>query len=262
MHPYPAPNGEQTQAYGYPPMVPHVGTQPPLRATGFIQGEHDTLIPVYQPEALNQYMSGTSHGVSLSSRQNESPQSAPPVHAPLATTASTGSQTAPVWQPYSHMPMYPYVYHPPPMVPHPGQPPMNAAHPGSTYNGWVPVPVPSPYPAAQAPQGQASQAPGHPPLQHHPTPPPYGIPTPPVSATSQGPPHRLPPPSPGYPHQQAQGPQNYPTGPKHYSRREGFTGNGRRPANFNNRSLSQGSRPGMRRSPEHGHGNQAMWGHR
>lgn len=34
--------------------------QPPLHATGFIQGEHGTLIPVYQPDALSEYMSGTS----------------------------------------------------------------------------------------------------------------------------------------------------------------------------------------------------------
>ena len=34
--------------------------QPPLHATGFIQGEHGTLIPVYQPDALNDYMNGAS----------------------------------------------------------------------------------------------------------------------------------------------------------------------------------------------------------
>ncbi|EJD03642.1 uncharacterized protein FOMMEDRAFT_166994 [Fomitiporia mediterranea MF3/22] len=34
--------------------------QPPLHATGFIQGEHGTLIPVYQPDALCDYMNGSS----------------------------------------------------------------------------------------------------------------------------------------------------------------------------------------------------------
>ncbi|EPQ60378.1 hypothetical protein GLOTRDRAFT_124137 [Gloeophyllum trabeum ATCC 11539] len=33
------------------------GGQPPLRPTGFVQNEHGMLVPVYQPEALGQYMS-------------------------------------------------------------------------------------------------------------------------------------------------------------------------------------------------------------
>ncbi|KAK7695345.1 hypothetical protein QCA50_002536 [Cerrena zonata] len=247
--PYPPPNGEYTQHHGYPPLVSHVGTQPPLRATGFIQGEHDTLIPVYQPEALTQYMSETSQNAPIPGRQNESRHPTPPAYPP---TASAGSQPTPVWQPYPHMSMYPYVYHPPPMLPHHGQAPVNAAHPGPAYNGWAPTP----YPVSQGPQMHGSQAPASHPPQLHLTPPPYGIPTP-VSA--QAPPHRLPPTSPRYPSQQAYGPQNSTPGAKRYSRRDGFAGNGGRPGNFNNRSLSQGNRPGARRSPNHDQGYQAMW---
>ncbi|KLO20673.1 hypothetical protein SCHPADRAFT_16570 [Schizopora paradoxa] len=34
--------------------------QAPLSATGFVQGEHGGLIPIYQPDALNRYMAGSS----------------------------------------------------------------------------------------------------------------------------------------------------------------------------------------------------------
>ena len=37
----------------------HIATQAPLIPTGFIQNEQGTLIPVYQPEALDQYLAGT-----------------------------------------------------------------------------------------------------------------------------------------------------------------------------------------------------------
>jgi len=44
-----------------PLRVPSIGqgsaNQPPLIPTGFMQNEHGTLVAVYQPEALNQYMS-------------------------------------------------------------------------------------------------------------------------------------------------------------------------------------------------------------
>ena len=236
-------------------MAPHVGTQPPLRATGFIQGDNDTLIPIYQPEALTQYMSGTPQGAPVPSRHNPSPQP-PPSHAQAGSATATNSQPMQIWQPYHqmHMPMYPYVYHPSHMVPHPSQMAVNSGHPGHTYNGWLPAPAQTSYPVAPTSREQGSQShpPPHPP-QLHPTPPPYGIPTPPVTATSQAPP-RLPPPSPHYPSvQQSHAPQN---ATKRFSRREGFVGHGGRPGGFNNRSLSQGHRPGPRRSPERTQGHQ------
>ncbi|CAA7265950.1 unnamed protein product [Cyclocybe aegerita] len=40
-------------------LIPPVATQAPLMPTGFIQNEQGTLIPVYQPEALDQYMAGS-----------------------------------------------------------------------------------------------------------------------------------------------------------------------------------------------------------
>ncbi|KAJ3511484.1 hypothetical protein NLJ89_g4071 [Agrocybe chaxingu] len=40
-------------------LVPPMATQAPLMPTGFIQNEQGTLIPVYQPEALDQYMAGS-----------------------------------------------------------------------------------------------------------------------------------------------------------------------------------------------------------
>jgi hypothetical protein len=43
-----------------------MSTQAPLIPTGFIQNEQGTLIPVYQPEALDQYMAGSGAGTSTS----------------------------------------------------------------------------------------------------------------------------------------------------------------------------------------------------
>lgn len=81
--PYPgysvrAPNADQVQ----PP-----GSQPPLLPTGFIQGEQGTLIAVYHPDALDQYMSGTQQGAQP-----------PTQHHP---------QNPPAWSNYPHHP-YPF----------------------------------------------------------------------------------------------------------------------------------------------------------
>ncbi|KAM5530507.1 hypothetical protein V8D89_015823 [Ganoderma adspersum] len=72
----------------------HVNTyqqmvQPPLRATGFIQNEHGTLIPVYQREALDQYMAN-AHGRQLAPSQLGAPSQPGPGLA--ATSGATWHQ--------------------------------------------------------------------------------------------------------------------------------------------------------------------------
>lgn len=66
--------------------------QPPLLPTGFIQGEQGTLVPVYQAEALERYMSGTR-------------QEATSVASP--TDSSTPTPTTSAVQPpqYAQMPL-------------------------------------------------------------------------------------------------------------------------------------------------------------
>ncbi|KZT30864.1 hypothetical protein NEOLEDRAFT_1174229 [Neolentinus lepideus HHB14362 ss-1] len=65
--------------------------QPPLRPTGFVQNEHGMLVPVYQPEALGQYMSnGRDSNPSLATSTSSDgqatalhwPQPTPPVMCP------------------------------------------------------------------------------------------------------------------------------------------------------------------------------------
>ncbi len=133
------------------PYPPHAGTQPPLRPTGFIQGEHGTLIPVYQPEALDQYMSHTR-------RDQGSPQNLPQGQIPHG------------WQPYPPVPIYPYLYHPPTMHHAPPQQPVLPPNTYSTHGGG-------------APWGH-SPMPVFPPQTNH-TPPPYLLP-PAVSSSSIG----------------------------------------------------------------------------
>ncbi|TFK56697.1 hypothetical protein OE88DRAFT_1730160 [Heliocybe sulcata] len=55
--------------------------QPPLRPTGFVQNEHGMLVPVYQPEALGQYMT--------SSRDSST--------SLTASTSSDGQPVVPSW---------------------------------------------------------------------------------------------------------------------------------------------------------------------
>ncbi|KZT02481.1 uncharacterized protein LAESUDRAFT_752188 [Laetiporus sulphureus 93-53] len=97
-----------------PPMVPYLPqnnqqirrqftqapSQPPLRPTGFIQGEHGMLIPVYQPEALHQYMSNTDKS-QVPSAMMQAP-----------------TQPASMWPHYPHLSMYPYAvrFHPQPVL--------------------------------------------------------------------------------------------------------------------------------------------------
>ncbi|KAI0719931.1 hypothetical protein C8T65DRAFT_22412 [Cerioporus squamosus] len=85
--------------------VCHV-TQPPLRATGFIQNEHGTLIPVYQREALDEYMAN-AHG-----RQPSPPAAirGPPQSAPRPGSAHRSTDGV-VWQPPLAMYPGPYPVH-------------------------------------------------------------------------------------------------------------------------------------------------------
>lgn len=123
MIPYmPYPTGPATSEQTGP-HASQAAVQPPLRATGFIQGEHGMLIPVYQPEALNQYMSNAEH-----------PQSPAPV-VPTATPPVS------VWPQYPPIHMYPYAAPMHSLAPSPSQ--------HSQQRGWVPSPAPLVLPATQ-----------------------------------------------------------------------------------------------------------------
>ena len=86
------------------------GAQPPLRATGFIQNEHGALIPVYQRDALHQYMAN-AHG-----RPSPiMPSRSPPHPAPIPSVGNA-------W------------LHPPHLAAYPGPYPINLAS-ASSSNG-------------------------------------------------------------------------------------------------------------------------------
>ncbi|CCL98124.1 uncharacterized protein FIBRA_00118 [Fibroporia radiculosa] len=115
---YPAmlPNNDRVHSSGHG--VPQSGVQPPLKATGFFQGEQGMLIPVYQPEALHHYMS--------SAEQSHSP----PPNAPPQTSASVS------WPSVPQVSTYPYPSHEQSATPLTSQPPQ-AIH----QRGWVPSPA-------------------------------------------------------------------------------------------------------------------------
>ena len=79
-----------------------VKNQPPLHATGFIQGEHGTLIPVYQPDALDEYMNGSTTGHVGGGSAS----------APVSTQQTGGIFSAPVWPGYAAPPMITYPLQP------------------------------------------------------------------------------------------------------------------------------------------------------
>ncbi|KAH9898259.1 hypothetical protein C8Q73DRAFT_392682 [Cubamyces lactineus] len=128
----------------------HDGTKPPLRATGFIQNEQGTLIPVYQREALDQYMANVHGGQPDPSQQARSP----PRQAPMPDV------NPPSW-PTSSFPVYPAAF---PVAPVPGQQPSVAVpqHQGYWYPGCTPYPV-APFPPANS---QAAQP--RPPVPNNP----------------------------------------------------------------------------------------------
>ncbi|EMD41879.1 hypothetical protein CERSUDRAFT_120789 [Gelatoporia subvermispora B] len=141
-YPPPPPGGEASQAQ----VMGNLNSQAPLQPTGFIQGEHGTLIPVYNPEALNQYMSSTQHG------QSPPPQSTAP------------SQAIKTWPPFA-VPMYPYALaqnRPPhsPLNPPPRNWMLSPSHPsgpGTHYPHMHPTPPPMLLPAASS-SGSISSA--------------------------------------------------------------------------------------------------------
>ncbi|KAJ7751270.1 hypothetical protein DFH07DRAFT_531521 [Mycena maculata] len=111
---YPArpPNADQTSPR----------SQAPLQPTGFIQNEVGTLIPVYQPEALDQYMA-SNH-----------PTSTPPAPPPNGATT---------WQQYPLPPSHAF----PQVHPMMGMPPR---HPAGANGGWAPGQFPPPPLASHA----------------------------------------------------------------------------------------------------------------
>lgn len=117
---------------------PQHTTQPPLRPTGFMQGEQG-LIPVYQPDALNRYMS-------TGNRQTDTP----PIHQP------THPQHA-MWHQYPQMPMYPYMYPTSSLIPSSShQLPMSAGA-VSGQGSWTPIATPVSYGSYQAPYHPSPQ---------------------------------------------------------------------------------------------------------
>lgn len=93
----------RTGATSSQPVTP-VKDQPPLQPTGFIQGEHGSLIPLYQPDALQEYMN--VNGLSPIQHQGQ-----PHVPAAATSQAVAGPQpqgfiAAHMWPGYSHQPQY------------------------------------------------------------------------------------------------------------------------------------------------------------
>ncbi|EGO05305.1 hypothetical protein SERLA73DRAFT_157880 [Serpula lacrymans var. lacrymans S7.3] len=114
--------------------------QAPLLPTGFIQGDQGMLVPVYPPDALDQYMSGT--------QGQQVAAAGPPVQA----------QNTPPWRPYSQPPVYPPTI---PIASIPGlhPPPFQAiagTQPGVGNHGWIPHHGPSMTPQAPHPSMQGS----------------------------------------------------------------------------------------------------------
>ncbi|KAJ7161358.1 hypothetical protein C8R43DRAFT_331590 [Mycena crocata] len=110
----------------------HPRGQAPLQPTGFIQNEQGTLIPVYQPEALDQYMS---------SNQATSVTTPPAPTQPPNATAT--------WQPYPPPPThaFPNQVHPMIGIPPRAFPPQ---HQAASNAGWVPGQFPTPHPSSHA----------------------------------------------------------------------------------------------------------------
>ncbi|KAH9950895.1 hypothetical protein B0H21DRAFT_407380, partial [Amylocystis lapponica] len=143
-YPLLAPGNEYSQAQ----TSQQPNMQPPLRPTGFIQGNQGTLIPVYHPEALNQYMSHAQHT-----------DTAPP-HV-TAQTQHTGP-----WPGYPPLSMHPYT------IPSPTPGPF-ASQDAQTLSqrGWLHSPAPFGHPGSQQVQSN-----NPPPYLHH-APPSGPIPT-------------------------------------------------------------------------------------
>ncbi|EIW87067.1 hypothetical protein CONPUDRAFT_141340 [Coniophora puteana RWD-64-598 SS2] len=91
-----------------------VQSQAPIMPTGFIQGDQGILVPVYPPEALNQYMS--NQDLPQVQRNTEGSTSPSPKVIP--------GTPAPLWRPYAHpthtytSPLYGSTCQPPHVLPH------------------------------------------------------------------------------------------------------------------------------------------------
>ncbi|KAF7347648.1 RNA binding protein [Mycena venus] len=130
-------------AYPRPPNVDPSSPrgQAPLQPTGFIQNEQGTLIPVYQPEALDQYMASNQA-------------------APGATPTTQPQNGAATWQqfpPPSHA--FPNAIHPMMGIPPRAFPPQ--AQP-SVNGGWVPGQFPPPPAVPPSHAVPPPNAPNHP----------------------------------------------------------------------------------------------------
>ncbi|KAI9065881.1 hypothetical protein FKP32DRAFT_446423 [Trametes sanguinea] len=88
-------------------LLPQSGTQPPLRATGFIQNEQGMFIPVYQQDALDQYMvnahGGQPHPVRSTSPRHDRPPACAPSFAghPNPFPILSGTHPTPPMQPHT-----------------------------------------------------------------------------------------------------------------------------------------------------------------
>ncbi|KAI0375138.1 hypothetical protein BV20DRAFT_250722 [Pilatotrama ljubarskyi] len=145
--------------------------QPPLRATGFIQNEQGTLIPVYQREALDQYMAN-AHNAEPLPQSTSVPGQGPPSAATNLTLWPTPpfpvyAGTYPVAANSVHHPCFP---HPPQQGPW---------LPGGPAYGMAPFPPADPR-AFSRPFSAAGIAPrpmrGPPQVAQVPNQPPYGRP--------------------------------------------------------------------------------------
>ncbi|KAA1468029.1 hypothetical protein DENSPDRAFT_907517 [Dentipellis sp. KUC8613] len=134
--------------------------QPPLLPTGFLQGEQG-LVAMYQPEALNQYMTSNN-------TQIQSVPGAPDLHQE-SRQRSASTPTAGGWPSYGYSSFYP-VHPPGSMPPTPvraqSYPPPGYATPVQSM-GWYPHPSMNPFPSTS--QQQITPSPSRPAV-HNPTP--------------------------------------------------------------------------------------------
>ncbi|KAI0651992.1 hypothetical protein C8Q79DRAFT_71332 [Trametes meyenii] len=135
------------------PTLPQNGTQPPLQATGFIQNDQGTLIPVYQRDALDQYMANVRGG------QANSTAMSLPSGTPTAVTATATWPNPPT--PAYHT-SYPIGFTPAPTHPPGFRPPVQ---PGYWFSGgptYGPSSFPHPHAASVVshPPPSAGPAPG------------------------------------------------------------------------------------------------------
>ncbi|KAG1787207.1 uncharacterized protein HD556DRAFT_1530623 [Suillus plorans] len=114
-YPYPARTPVREQGQGQTP----VATQAPLIPTGFIHGYQGILVPVYPPDALNQYMSGA---------QGEQ----------ASTSTETALASLPVQPPNNWKPYPPPAFAPGMSVPPGIQRPNSGPFLIMTPHGWMP----------------------------------------------------------------------------------------------------------------------------